>query len=666
MNRILAFVQKRLQRQLLLIFLPLVIFPVIVIGGIFATQWTQAVTEDIIRFESEHLTQEVHDLETALGNVTQDIFLMRDYKSVQQLGRILLTSETGSEFDVEIIKQNVLDDFSNMADIRKIYGQIRFIDTAGFEAVRVDYDPELNEISQPEGTDKGDRPYFIETINLADGELYVSPLELNREGSPSRVQGTFDDNSVVPVLRYGTPIIVEHPDTGRVETAGVLVVNVYMKDLLNAIVPSLDEGFNYLVNAEGYYLNNSTDSRLTFGFEDGIELAGGVASFNMQTATNDTFYFPEDTIDTISQPINEVVTSELDFGGSRYLVDYLSVNPPGAPYHWTVIEVVDEQFIFGEIQQAQLLSIIGIIGVAIVSGVITVYTARQIANPLNSLSITATDLASGNLTLRSDAGAGRQDEIGELNIAFNAMAGQLEEIVTNFESNLNARTRDLQTVVDVSSQIATILDVDRLLQDVVDLTKERFGLYHAHIYTMDDVGEILRLVAGAGHTGRQMVSEVRTIDATNRQSIVATAARTRRGAYFNDVASSPEFLAHPLLPNTKSELAVPLIARGQVLGVLDVQGDEVDYFNDETLSVLEILANQIATALSNASLFESADRSSRHEQALGAIDRQIQQATDVDEVLQITVRELGKALRVPHTSIKLGIADTNNGEVFDV
>ena len=211
----------------------------------------------------------------------------------------------------------------------------------------------------------------------------------------------------------------------------------------------------------------------------------------------------------------------------------------------------------------------------------------------------------------------------------------------------------METVVDVSNQIATILDVNRLLQDVVDLTKERFGLYHAHIYLLDADGQTLRLVAGAGHVGRQMVAEVRIIDFNNPKSIVATAARTRRGNIVNDVTIAPEFLPHPLLPNTKSELAVPLTARGQVLGVLDVQHDTKNYFAVEVLSVLEILANQVSIALSNATLFESADRSSRHEQALGTIERQIQQATDVDEVLQITVRELGKALRVPHTAIEL-------------
>jgi GAF domain-containing protein len=251
-----------------------------------------------------------------------------------------------------------------------------------------------------------------------------------------------------------------------------------------------------------------------------------------------------------------------------------------------------------------------------------------------------------------------QDEIGVLGQTFNTMADEINKLIVGLE----ARTKDIQTVVDVSNQISTILDVNRLLQDVVDLTKERFALYHAHIYIMNEEEQELTLTAGAGHVGRQMVAEHRTIDINNKGSVVAGAARNRRGSIVNDVTASPNFLPHPLLPNTKSELAVPLIARGRVLGVLDVQGDQVGLFTDEALGVLEILASQIATALSNAALFEVAERTSRHEQALSTIDRQIQQATDVDEMLQIVVRELGKALRVQHTAIELSLAsNSSNG-----
>ena len=100
---------------------------------------------------------------------------------------------------------------------------------------------------------------------------------------------------------------------------------------------------------------------------------------------------------------------------------------------------------------------------------------------------------------------------------------------------------------------------------------------------------------------------------------------------------------------------MPLIARGELLGVLDVQSDQASYFGDDAVGVITLLGAQMAAALSNARLYEVAERTSRHERALGSIERHIQSAADIDEILQTTVRELGKALRVPHTAIELKV-----------
>lgn len=326
--------------------------------------------------------------------------------------------------------------------------------------------------------------------------------------------------------------------------------------------------------------------------------------------------------------------------------------------------VIDQQgLLLGDINLSNNIMIVGqqvSLGmgavVLVVSTVLAFITITNITRSLNIVTNAARAIASGNRDIHVDIRS--QDELGLLGRTFNAMVDELDTAYTTLES----RARDIQTVVDVSGQISTILDMNRLLQDVVDVTKERFGLYHAHVYLMDEDEQHLTLTAGAGHVGRQMVSERRIINANSRQSIVATAARDRRSQVVNNVTLSPSFLAHPLLPDTKSELAVPLVARGRVLGTLDVQSDEVDYFDEATLEVLEIMASQVATALSNAALYQQAEQSSRHEQALSAIDQEIQNAVGLDEMLQTTVRELGKALRVAHTAIELDMTpDQTNG-----
>jgi PAS domain S-box-containing protein len=165
---------------------------------------------------------------------------------------------------------------------------------------------------------------------------------------------------------------------------------------------------------------------------------------------------------------------------------------------------------------------------------------------------------------------------------------------------IERRARELATVAEVSAASAQLIEVDELLQRVVDLTKERFELYHAHIYLLDEDGKTLRLRAGAGRPGELMKAQGRRIAITHPHSIVALAARERRGVVVNDVTLDPNFLPNPLLPETRAELAVPLIVGDQLLGVLDVQSDRAGRFTEEDVRIKKTLADQIAVAIQNA------------------------------------------------------------------
>jgi PAS domain S-box-containing protein len=166
------------------------------------------------------------------------------------------------------------------------------------------------------------------------------------------------------------------------------------------------------------------------------------------------------------------------------------------------------------------------------------------------------------------------------------------------------RAAEMEAVAQVSAVVSTILATDRLLQEVVDLTKERFRLYHAHIYLLNESGDTLKLAAGAGDVGRQMVEQGWSIPLAQKQSLVAQAARTQQTVVVNDVHQNPNFLPNPLLPQTRSEMTVPMIVGNTVLGVLDVQDEVINRFSDKDIQVQTTLATQIAVALRNASLFQ--------------------------------------------------------------
>ena len=176
------------------------------------------------------------------------------------------------------------------------------------------------------------------------------------------------------------------------------------------------------------------------------------------------------------------------------------------------------------------------------------------------------------------------------------------------ETSLASRARELQTVASVGTAAATILEPEKLLQEVVDLTKKQFDLYHAHIYLLNETEDSLVLRSGAGEVGRQMADENRQIALQQEQSLVARAARTRQGVLVNDVQAETGFLPHPLLPETRSEMAVPLLAGAQLLGVLDVQSNEVGHFGQEEMDIFTILATQVAVALQNARRYDETQR----------------------------------------------------------
>jgi PAS domain S-box-containing protein len=164
----------------------------------------------------------------------------------------------------------------------------------------------------------------------------------------------------------------------------------------------------------------------------------------------------------------------------------------------------------------------------------------------------------------------------------------------------------LETVAEISTASATLVEVDRLLQEVVDVTKERFDLYHAHVYLLNAAGDALELVAGAGQVGRTMVEQGHRLPLETPDSPVAQAARSRRSVTVDDVQSEGAFLLHPQLPETRAEMALPMFVGGQLAGVLDVQDKRAGRFDEADLNIFNALASQVAVAVENARSFARA------------------------------------------------------------
>ncbi|HEY85007.1 MAG TPA: GAF domain-containing protein [Chloroflexi bacterium] len=169
-------------------------------------------------------------------------------------------------------------------------------------------------------------------------------------------------------------------------------------------------------------------------------------------------------------------------------------------------------------------------------------------------------------------------------------------------------TNKLRIAAEVSTQLAAILDIEDLLSNVVALLQSRFKLYHVHVYLLDESGDTLVVRVGSGDIGKKLREQRHVIPLNRERSLVARAARLQQTLVVGDVHTDPYFMSNPLLPDTHSEVAVPLIAGDRTLGVLDLQDNRLNRFTQSDLDTFSALAGQIAIAVQNAHLFEEQKR----------------------------------------------------------
>jgi len=193
------------------------------------------------------------------------------------------------------------------------------------------------------------------------------------------------------------------------------------------------------------------------------------------------------------------------------------------------------------------------------------------------------------------------------------------------------RALQFQTVAQVSRATSSILDLDELIQQVVDVIQERFDLYYVGLFLTEESAEqaaaqdrwaILR--AGTGEAGRQMIAQGHRLKVDDA-SMVGWAVAHRQARIALDVGDAGEVVRfdNPLLPDTRSEMALPLISRGEVIGALDAQSIRSEAFSDEDVEVLQTMADQVALAIGNARLFQQAQESLEAERrAYGELSRE--------------------------------------------
>lgn len=185
--------------------------------------------------------------------------------------------------------------------------------------------------------------------------------------------------------------------------------------------------------------------------------------------------------------------------------------------------------------------------------------------------------------------------------ALQAANQQLRTFSQSLEERIQERTRDLILVAEVGQIVSQIRDLDELLQQAATLIRERFDLYYTQIYLMEDNDQWLRLRAGTGEVAQQLLAQGHGLP-VDEDSINGRAALHAQSVIVPDTHHSDFFRPNPALPETRSEMAVPLISGNQVVGVLDMQSSRANSLNETVLPAFETLTAQLAVAIQNADL----------------------------------------------------------------
>lgn len=255
---------------------------------------------------------------------------------------------------------------------------------------------------------------------------------------------------------------------------------------------------------------------------------------------------------------------------------------------------------FAPIRSAVLTSVIAIVVTVFLALLVALYMARTIATPVVQLAGAAQVVAGGNLAERVELE--RDDEIGLLASAFNSMTEQLQRLIGGLEERVAEQTRDLTLAAEVGQRISTERNLDSLLTAAAQLIKDRFDLYHAQIYLTNSTEQLLILRASTGEAGRELLRRGHRLT-VGPGSINGAAAANRQPVIVANTQQDPTFRPNPLLPDTRSEMAVPLLAGNRVVGVLDLQSTQAEALSEANLSAFQTLAGQLAVAIENASLF---------------------------------------------------------------
>jgi GAF domain-containing protein/HAMP domain-containing protein len=314
--------------------------------------------------------------------------------------------------------------------------------------------------------------------------------------------------------------------------------------------------------------------------------------------------------------------------------------------NWYIAAVQKEAELLEPINRAQraVLTNAGIIGVIIVIALYLAYI-RPLTDSLYQLRLGAEAIQEGSLRTQVAINRGN-DELGVLADTFNDMTQRLRHQIETQEQTIQLRTaalqrqaRQLEAAAHVARAATSSLDLAALMTDAVSLIRDQFGYYHASIFLLDEIGEYAVVRESTGEVGRIMKERPHKL-AVGSNSLVGWATQNKASRVALNVGQDSVHFNNPLLPQTQSEVALPLISQGILLGALDVQSTEINAFNREDVAILQLMADQIAAAITNARLFSTTRLRAQQQEEIITLSQTLNELRREEEIFQTACQNI--------------------------
>jgi GAF domain-containing protein len=435
----------------------------------------------------------------------------------------------------------------------------------------------LSQVVGNKATSRLEDELFVQT---GQGERYISPVYV-------------DEITFEPLVVVAVPV----KDTlGDFQGTLVAEVNLkFMWDLVDRLKIG-EAGLAYVVDRQGKLLAFKDISRVLAG--ENVSGLDQVSDFLVTTTG------VEDTARAnVSVGINGTIVAGT----------YVPLETPD----WAVVTELPVAEVYQELIRNVAIAGGGVLIVATLAAVVGAYLARRLAAPLLNLTETVGRIAGGETELQ--AAAEGPIEVAQLAEAFNDMTFQLRQLLVSLEDQVQKRTAELAMSVEVGQRATAIRDLDKLLLTITEFVRDKFNLHYVQVFLVDDINQNLVLRAGTGQTGQELLARRLSLPIDSSSTVGQAAVQGRPIIVTDttigniDISQSIPASWYPvllkkaqaqkpdsLLPETLSELTIPLIVEGRVIGVLDLQNDKVRTFTKDNLNVYEAIAVQLAIAIDSA------------------------------------------------------------------